>query len=105
MSLSKLLQLHGELTFPDLVLRENFEVASQSKLGTNPNEPLRGVILVPLDGIPIVHGELMMEVVVALTDGDECSDEVIPGSVFVVERCLTEPMSERVDAECRLRRS
>ena len=44
----------------------------------------------------------MVEVVVTFADGDESGQEVVLGSVLVVERCLAEPMSERVDAEGRV---
>lgn len=43
---------------------------SKSKLFANPNEPLSGVVLVPLNRVPVVHGELVVEVVVALPNGD-----------------------------------
>jgi hypothetical protein len=56
----------------------------------------------PFDGIPVIHGELVVEIVIALTNGDESSDYMIAGCVLVVERCLTKPMGERVDTESRL---
>lgn len=40
-----------------------------------------------------------MEVVVSLADGDQSGDEVVTGSVLVVESVLSEPMSQRVDTE------
>jgi hypothetical protein len=43
-----------------------------------------------------------MEVVVAFTDGTKSSEEVIARSVLVVERLVSEPMGERVDAESGL---
>ena len=68
-----------------------------------PNEPLCRVILIPFDGIPVIHWELMVEVVVTFTDSDESSDHVVARSVLVIERSLAEPVSERVDAESRLK--
>jgi hypothetical protein len=44
----------------------------------------------------------VVEVVVAFTDGTEGSEEVVAGSVLVIERLVSEPMSERVDTEGRL---
>jgi hypothetical protein len=41
----------------------------------------------------------MMEVVVSFTNGAESSKEVIAGSVLVIERLVSEPVSERVDTE------
>lgn len=46
------------------------EVRSKSKLLADPDEPLSGVILVPPDRVSVVHGELMVEVVITLPDGD-----------------------------------
>ena len=62
----------------------------------------RLTVLVPLDRISVIHGELVVEVVVSLSDGAESRDKVILGSVLVVEGSLSEPVSERVDAEGRL---
>ena len=39
---------------------------------------------------------------VTLSDGDEGGDHVIAGCVLVVERSLTEPVSEGIDTEGRL---
>jgi len=47
----------------------------------------------------------MMEVVVSLSDRDESRNEVILGSVLVVVGSLSDPVSERVDAEGRLSRT
>ena len=77
-------------------------MARKAELLGNPDEPVGGVILVPLDGVTVVHGELVVEVMVTLSDGDKCGDEVIPGSVFVIERSFTKPVSQGVDAERRL---
>jgi len=41
----------------------------------------------------------VVEVVVSLADGDQSGDEVVTGSVLVVESVLSEPMSQRVDTE------
>lgn len=55
--------------------------------------------LMPLDSIAVVRWELVVEVVVALTESNESGDDVIPGRVAVVEGLVTEPVSKRVDAE------
>ena len=83
LGLVQTLQFHGELTFTDLIVGERLQdgstrtsqhfsqerlylqVRSKSKLLADPNEPLSGVILVPLDRVPVVHGELVVEVMVA----------------------------------------
>lgn len=89
----QLLQLHGQLTLPDLVLRERLQVTCQPQLRANPDEPFGGVVLVPLDSISVIHGELVMEVVISLANGNERGDEVILWCVLVVERSLSEPVS------------
>lgn len=71
----------------------------KAELLAHPNEPLGRVVLVPLNGIAVVHGELMVEVVVALSYCYKRSDEMVFGGVFVVERCLAQPVRERIHAE------
>ena len=77
-------------------------MASETELLHNPDEPLGRVILVPLDGVTVVHGELVVEVVVAFTNSAECGDHVITRGVLVIERRLPEPVGKGVDAESRL---
>ena len=77
-------------------------MASETEPGADGDEPLGGVVLVPSDGVTVVHGELVVEVVVAFTDGGESGDEVVTRSVLVVEGRLAEPVGERVDTEGRL---
>ena len=78
-------------------------MASETELLHNPDKPLGRVILVPLDGVTVVHGELVVEVVVTFADSDESGDHVVARSVLVIEGSLAEPVSERVDAESRLK--
>lgn len=56
------------------------------------DEPFGGVVLVPLDRVAVVHGELVVEVVVPLADGDEGGDHVVSRGVLVVEGRLAEPV-------------
>lgn len=58
------------------------------------DEPLRRIVLIPSDGIAVVHWELMVEVMVTLTDGDERSDEVVTRGMFIIERSITEPVGK-----------
>jgi hypothetical protein len=74
-------------------------MACEPKLLARPNEPLCRVILVPLDGIAVVHGELVVEIVVPFTNCDKGGNEVVARTVLVIEWCLTQPMSERIHAE------
>ena len=41
----------------------------------------------------------MVEVVVALAEGDECGQDVVAGGVAVVKGLVAEPVGQRVDAE------
>lgn len=52
------------------------------------DEPLSGVILVPLDSVTVIHGELVVEVVVTLAYGKERSDDVVARGVLIVEGSL-----------------
>jgi len=70
------------------------QVAGEADTLANPDEPLGRVILVPFDGISVVHWELMVEIVVPFTNGDESSYGMVARSVLVVERSLPEPVSE-----------
>ena len=77
-------------------------MAGETEPSADGDEPLGGVVLVPSDGVTVVHGELVVEVVVAFADGGESGDEVVTRGVLVVEGRLAEPVGERVDAEGRL---
>lgn len=41
----------------------------------------------------------MMEVVISFANGHQCSDDIIPWTVFVVKRTVAEVMGEGVDRE------
>lgn len=78
-------------------------MASQSKQLHDSDEPLGRVVLIPLDSVTVIHGELVMEVVVSLANCHERGNHVVPGSVLVIEWSLAEPMRQRVDTERRLK--
>jgi len=77
-------------------------VTGESNFLASPDEPLGGVVLVPLNGVAVVHGELVVEVVVTFTNGDESGGKVVAGCMLIIERSLAEPVGERVNAEGRL---
>src|SRR5437763_11218616 len=83
----------------DLVGSELLEVVGETELFPGPDAPFGGVVLMPLDGVPVITGELVVEVVVSLPEGDEGGDDVVPGRVAVVEGLVPEPVGEGVDAE------
>lgn len=86
----------------NLVGAELLEVVGEANPAPGDNGPLGRVVLVPVDGVAEVRGELVVEVVVSLTEGDESSDEVVAGRVAVIEGLVTEPVGKRVDAESSL---
>jgi hypothetical protein len=69
-------------------------MACQSNALTDPDEPLGRIILVPLDSIPVVHGELVVEVMVTLANGNKSGDDVVTGGMLVIEWRLSKPMGK-----------
>lgn len=67
-------------------------MGSQPELLTCPNEPLGRVILVPLDGVSVIHGELMVEIMVALPNRRQRGYEMVARCVLVIEWSLSKPM-------------
>ena len=97
--LAKTLELHSELALADLVFGEDLEVARETGLLHRRDEPLRRVVLVPLDCIAVVHGELVVEVMVTLADRAQRRDDMVARGVLVVEGCLAQPVRKRVNTE------
>jgi len=77
-------------------------MARKSELLAHPDKPLGRVVLIPPNGVAVVHGELMVEVVITFANRDECCCKVIPGSMLVIERCFSKPVGEGIDAKSRL---
>lgn len=61
-----------------LVGAELLEVVGQAHLLPQPNAPLGGVVLVPFNGVPVVGGEFVVEVVISFSKSDEGGDDVVP---------------------------
>lgn len=89
-------------TLLDGVLREGLQIPGQADLLKGPDEPLGGVVLVPDERVSVVRGELVVEVVVALSKGDEGGEHVVSGGSSVVKGLLADPVRQRVDAERHL---
>lgn len=89
-------------TLLDGVLGEGLEVPGETNLLEGPDEPLGGVVLVPDEGVSVVRGELVVEVVVALSKGDQGGKSVVSGSSSVVEGLLSNPVGKGVDTESHL---
>ena len=77
-------------------------MAGETEPRANGDKPLGRVVLVPLDGIAVVHRELVVEIVVALADRAQRGDHMVARGVLVVERSIAQPVREGVDAEGRL---
>ena len=60
----------------------------------DPNEPLGGIILVPPYGIPIIHRVLMMKIMITFANSYERRDDVVTGSVLVIEGRFSEPVGK-----------
>lgn len=97
--LVELLLLLLDAAFFDFIGAELLEVVGEAELLHGPDEPLGGVILVPLNGIAVVGWKLVVEVVVALAEGDQGGDDVVTRRVAVVEWLVAEPVSKRVDTK------
>ncbi len=46
----------------------------------------------PFNGVAVVGGELVVEVVVALAEGDNRGDDVVTRAVTVIEGLVAEPV-------------
>ena len=57
-----------------------------------PDEPFCGIVLIPSDGITVVHGKLVMEIVVTFANGDESSHKMVLGRMLIIERRVSKPM-------------
>lgn len=97
--LVELLLLLLEAALLDLVGAELLEVVGETDHLPEGDVPLGGVVVEETDAVAVVRGELVVEVVVALAQGDEGGDEVVTGRVAIVEGLVSEPVGEGVDAE------
>jgi len=63
----------------NLILLELLEIEGKTKLLPQPDGPFGGIILPKLDGVAIIAGELVMEVVVTFSKCDECRENMVTG--------------------------
>ena len=85
------------------------------------DEPLGRIVLPPAKGVPgdrkageaiaddgmrnflpIIHWELMVKVVVPFAHREDGRDEVVARGMFVIVRCASKVVSNRIDAKCAL---
>jgi len=88
----ELLQLHRQPPLVDLPLGKDTEMARQTKFIANRDKPFGWVPLVPLRSVPVVHWELMVEVMVAFPKRYKCRNQMISWRVFVIECAFAQPM-------------
>lgn len=98
----ELLLLLLDETLLNGVLRKALQVLGHANLTHDPDEDLGGVVLVPLESVAVVRGELVVKVVVTFTEGGKRSQGVVTRGAAVVKGLLANPVSKRVDAESRL---
>ena len=81
-------------TLLNFIGTELLQIVSKTHLLPHPNSPLGGIILPPLDGVSVIRWELVVEIVVSLTKGDQGSDHMITWRVAVIEWLVSKPVSE-----------
>lgn len=69
--LLQVLQLHRQNPLLNLVIGKDAQVAGASEDVAERDEPLGRIVLVPIEGIPVIHRKLMVEVVVAFAHGEQ----------------------------------
>ena len=69
-------------------------MTSQSNRLHDPYKPFRGIVLIPSDGIAVIHGELVVEIMVTLANCHKSSSEVVSWCVLIIERSLSKPVSK-----------
>lgn len=86
----------------NLILLELLKIEGEPKLLPQPDGPFGGVILPKLDGVAIIAGEFVVEIVVTFSEGYESREDVVTRRVAVVEWLVAKPVCKRVDAESGL---
>ena len=76
----------------DFVLLELLKVVCKTELLPHPDRPLGGVVLPEINGIAVIAWKFMVEVVVALTEGNKSCEYMVAWRVSVVERLVTQPV-------------
>ena len=121
LSFSQFLQLHCQLSLANFVVGEhlkieinapmamsmcrpaNLEMAGKTKLLAYPDEPFGGIILIPPNCVSVVHRELVVKVVIALSNCDQGGDQMVARRVFVIKRRFSQPVCKGIDTKRGLR--
>jgi len=75
------------------------QVRCKADLLASPEKPFRGIILIPLVPVSIIHGELVVEVVVSFSHRDHGSKDAILGCQFIIIWLLAKPVTQGIHAE------
>jgi len=75
--LIKLLLMLLEAALLNFIASELLEVICETELLVNPDEPLGRIILMPFDGVAVVGGKLVVEIVIAFAESNQGSDDMI----------------------------
>ena len=89
----ELLQLHRQPPLVDLSFGKDTEMARQPELIANRDKPFGRVPLVPFRSIPVVHWELMVEVMVTLPERHKRSNQMVSRRVSIIKCTFAQPMS------------
>ena len=92
-------ELHGEACALDRDRGRAAKLLRDADPGQRADDPLARVPLPPANPVPVVMGELVMEVVVALAVGQDGEPAVVAGAVLVAVGLATEGMRGRIDQE------
>jgi len=69
----------------DFVGWEDLQVVGKTEESECADEPFGWVVVVELDSVSVVIGELVMEVVISLSESEESSDDGVTRSVLVTK--------------------
>ena len=73
------LQLHRQGSLVDLVAGKDAKVRREPQHSAQNNEPFRRVVLVPPERVTVVQGELMVEIVIAFSHGQDRRQDMVTG--------------------------
>lgn len=95
----QVLVLHLQCALGDLVGAEALQLVCNASHLQGADEPLGGVVVEPADPVAVVGWELVVEVVVALADGQQCRDDAVSCGLAVGVRGVAGVVGNRVHTE------
>jgi hypothetical protein len=98
----QLLLLHNQLALLDLKDGCLFKLKCQTEDAACANEPLSRVVIEPPDAVAPVIGKFVVKVMIAFSEGDEGSEEVVPWSTDVIKGVAARHVRKAIDTERRV---